>query len=132
MFSDLKLYSNPDVKKSTRIAIIKFKDKRRAESAVDCLTGSILKDQQIFLELEEVGYILCFMLIWIMWIYIIYRVPKMYWLLGFFFKLYGFLAWKYTFPPPTFFWLISVNLHENLKKKILSKRSWFNVFLNSK
>ena len=55
MFSDLKLYNNPDVKKRTRVAIIKFKDKRRAESAVDCLTGSILKDQQIFLELEEVG-----------------------------------------------------------------------------
>ncbi|XP_023336125.1 uncharacterized protein LOC111707278 isoform X3 [Eurytemora carolleeae] len=51
--SDLKLYNNPDVKKRTKIAIIKFKDKMRAESAVDCLTGSILKDQQIFLELEE-------------------------------------------------------------------------------
>ena len=131
MFSDLKLYSNPDVKKSTRIAIIKFKDKRRAESAVDCLTGSILKDQQIFLELEEVGYILCFMLIWIMWIYIIYRVPKMYWLLGFFFKLYGFLAWKYTFPPPLFLTHFS-KFAWKFKKKILSKRSWFNVFLNSK
>jgi len=82
MFSDLKLYNNPDVKKKTRIAIIKFKDKMRAESAVDCLTGSILKDQQIFLELEEVGYIY---VMWIMWIYIIYRVAKMHGLYGFYF-----------------------------------------------
>ena len=54
---------------------------------------------------------------------------KLYGLYGFFFKLYGlygFLAWKNTFPPlflthfSKFAWKFS--------KKILSKRSWFNLF----
>ena len=63
-----------------------------------------------------------------------FLVLKLFWLDGFFFKLYGLygiLAWKYTFLP--FFLLISTNLHENFQqKKSCQKEVGLTCFLQFK